>query len=125
MVVQKLRPEGAVSIDQPRLTQLYKQLGTIDADDVVSRAMEELAVRLAKVGSAYKQKDFEEVQRGGRSMIAISEQIGMTTFAAAAAGVSDTATAVDSVALAATVDRLLRVGENSLLAVWELQGVSI
>lgn len=125
MVVQKLRPEGAVSIDQPRLTQLYKQLGTIDADDVVSRAMEELAVRLAKVGSAYKQKDFEEVQRGGRSMIAISEQIGMTTFAVAAAGVSDTATAVDSVALAATVDRLLRVGENSLLAVWELQGVSI
>ena len=87
--------------------------------------MEELAVRLAKVDSCFKKGQLEEMQRAARSMIAISDQIGMQTFAAVATDVSQLALSADSAALAACVDRLMRIGENSLLAVWDLQGASL
>ncbi len=125
MVVARLRPDGSVKVDRDRLDQLYDQLGTSGADGVVSRAMEELAVRLSKVESSYKKGDFEEMQRAARSMIAISEQIGMVTFAKVAEDVKTLALAEDSTALAACVARLMRIGENSLLAVWDLQGASL
>ena len=125
MVVAKLRPEGAVHLDRERLDQLYAQLGTVGADGVVSRAMEELAVRLAKVESCYKKGQLDDMQRAARSMIAISDQIGMVTFAQVAKDVNTLAQAEDSAALAACVERLMRIGENSLLAVWDLQGASL
>ncbi|WP_434289529.1 hypothetical protein [Celeribacter sp. SCSIO 80788] len=125
MVVSKLRPDGTVEVDRDRLDQLYNQLGTSGADGVVSRAMEELAVRLAKVESGYRKGQFAEMQRAARSMIAISEQIGMVTFARVAGDVSALALTEDSTALAACVERLMRIGENSLLAVWDLQGASL
>ncbi|WP_238379759.1 hypothetical protein [Celeribacter ethanolicus] len=125
MVVSKLRPDGTVEVDRDRLDQLYSQLGTSGADGVVSRAMEELAVRLAKVDSSYRKGQFAEMQRAARSMIAISEQIGMVTFARVAGDVKALALTDDSTALAACVERLMRIGENSLLAVWDLQGASL
>ena len=125
MVVAKLRPEGAVQVDRERLEQLYAQLGHGGADGVVSRAMEELAVRLAKVDSSFKKGELEDMQRAARSMIAISEQIGMVTFARVAGDVSRLAFEEEDAALAACVERLMRIGENSLLAVWDLQGASV
>jgi hypothetical protein len=125
MVVSKLRLDGTVEVDRDLLDQLYSQLGASGADGVVSRAMEELAVRLAKVESSYRKGQFPELQRAARSMIAISEQIGMVTFARVAGDVSALALTDDSTALAACVERLMRIGENSLLAVWDLQGASL
>lgn len=125
MVVMKLRPAGAVNVERERLDQLYAQLGASGADGVITRAMEELAVRLAKVESCYKKGQLTDMRRAAKSMVAISEQIGMTTFAVAAASVNELADSDDSTALAATVDRLMRTGENSLLAVWDLQGASL
>lgn len=125
MVVAKLRPTGEVYLDREQLDQLYAQLGASGGDGVVTRAMEELAVRMAKVDSCHKKGQFEELQRAARSMIAISEQIGMVTFAGVAGDVSRLALEDDGTALAATVDRLMRIGENSLLAVWDIQGASV
>jgi ABC-type phosphate transport system auxiliary subunit len=125
MVVVKLRPDGAVQVDRDRLDQLYGQLGASGADGVVSRAMEELAVRLAKVESSYRKGQFEDLQRAARSMVAISEQIGMVSFARVASDVNELALSDDGTALAACVERFMRIGENSLLAVWDLQGASL
>lgn len=122
MVVSKLRPEGAVRVDREKLDQLYGQLGHSGAEGVVTRAMEELAVRLAKVESSYKKGQLEDMQRAARSMVAISEQIGMVTFAQVASDVNNLAAEPDDAALAACVERLMRIGENSLLAVWDIQG---
>lgn len=125
MMVSKLRPDGSVELDQKRLDQLYSQLGTSAADGVVCRAMEELAIRLAKVESCFKKSEFKELQRAARSMIAIAEQIGMVTFSRVASDVNALSLSDDAAALAACVERLMRIGENSLLAVWTLQDASL
>ncbi|MGH1330385.1 MAG: hypothetical protein ACRBBK_05840 [Paracoccaceae bacterium] len=124
-MITKLRPDEAVRLDHDRLEHLYMQLGPSGAEGVVARAMEELAARLSKVERLYKRGELGEMQRAARSMIAISEQIGMVTFARVAEDVTRLSDSENSAALAATVGRLIRIGEGSLMAVWDLQDASI
>lgn len=124
-MITKLRPDEPVRLDRDRLEHLYTQLGHSGAEGVVARAMEELAARLSRVEKLFKRGELGEMQRASRSMIAISEQIGMVTFARVAKDVSTLSGSENSAALAATVARLIRIGEGSLMAVWDLQDASI
>ena len=54
-----------------------------------------------------------------------AEGMGMTTFAKVAAQVSDLSKRNDPAALAASLARLVRVGEASLAAVWDLQDLRL
>ena len=67
----------------------------------------------------------ENLRKNARSLIAISDQIGMTAMASIAQDVTGAVDSEDAPAVAATVFRLLRVGERSLTAVWEQQDLSI
>lgn len=124
-MVVKLRIEEKVRLDHDRLEHLYMQLGPSGAEGVVARAMEELAARLARVERLFKRGELVEMQRAARSMIAISEQIGMETFARVAADVVALSDKGDAAALGACVSRLIRIGEGSLMAVWDLQDATI
>ena len=97
------------------------RLGPIAAEDLISRTMEDLAVLLAQAGRAYEAGELNAVMvHAGR----ISEQahhIGMTKLARVAGDVITLAHSQDGAALAAVVERLSRLGEKSLMAVWDLQ----
>ncbi|SLN15613.1 hypothetical protein AQS8620_00294 [Aquimixticola soesokkakensis] len=125
MVVTNLKPEAGVRVDRERLEQLYVQLGHSSAEGVIARAMEELAVRLARVEACYRKGEIDKMARAARSMVAISEQIGLETFAQVSSNVADLSTRGDDTALAACVARLMRIGEGSLIAVWDLQDMSV
>lgn len=112
-------------LDPQKLTDLYTQLGESSAEDVVCRAIEELAVRLTHCERLWRQQDTEQLRKSARSLIAISEQIGMSDMAKIAKDVTDTIDSGDLPAVAATLFRLIRVGESSLTAIWEQQDLSI
>ncbi len=114
-----------VHLDPQKLTELYSQLGETSAEDVVCRAIEELAVRLTHCERLWRQDDFENLRKSARSLIAISEQIGMTAMAGIACDVTSAIDADDSPAVAATLFRLIRVGESSLTAVWEQHDLTV
>ncbi|MDK3075623.1 hypothetical protein QO034_21380 [Sedimentitalea sp. JM2-8] len=120
-VVSTLVQKETVRLDQDRLNDLYLQLGAAGAEDVVCRAIEELAVRLSHCERLWRQKEHEDLRKSARSLIAISDQIGMCALARVAADVTRAVDAEDGPALAATLFRLIRVGERSLTAVWDLQ----
>lgn len=124
MVTTRLRPEEAVQVDRTCLDQLYEELGTVHADDVVSHAMEEIAVRMARVQVLYRQANFPEMSQMAQSLVAISGQIGLISFSHVARDVARLGGKDDPAALGACVARLIRSGENSLLAIWSLQGAA-
>ncbi len=66
-----------------------------------------------------------DMRKSARSLVAISEQIGMTLLAQVALDVTRCIDAGDRIALAATMARLLRIGERSLSEIWDLQDLSI
>ncbi|WP_039002457.1 hypothetical protein [Falsihalocynthiibacter arcticus] len=125
MEAVNLRPDENVRLNPSRLTELFVQLGNRGAEDVVRRAMEELAVRLADIETAYWQGEFSKVSKGSRGLIAIADQIGLNGLAQVARHVAATASRNDPTAIAATVSRLVRMGDKSLTAVWDAQNMTL
>ena len=114
-----------VRLDPDKLTALYDQLGEAGAEDVVCRAVEEMAVRLTHCERLWRQDDMESLRKSARSLIAIADQIGMTALASIAGDVTRAIDAKDHPAIAAILFRLMRVGERSLTAIWDQQDVTI
>ena len=120
-----LKQNEAVHFDPERLKELYVQLGEASAEDVVCRALEELAVRLSHTERCYREGRLLDMRKSARSLCAIADQIGMAMFSRVARDVTRCADSGDRVALAATLARLLRIGERSLSEIWDLQDMSV
>ncbi|MEO9779236.1 MAG: hypothetical protein ABJH07_14770 [Sedimentitalea sp.] len=123
--ITTLTPAETVRLDRDRLNALYVQLGEAGAEDVVCRAIEELAVRLAHCERCWRQGQIADLRKNARSLIAISEQIGMCEITRVAADVTATIDNGDDAARAATLFRLIRLGDRSLTAVWNLRDLSL
>lgn len=120
-----LEQKESVRLDPDRLNGLCRQLGDTNAVDVLCRTVEELAVRLSNCERLWRQRDWAGLRKCAKSLVAISEQVGMTALARVAGDVARTVDAGDAVATGATLSRLIRVGERSLTAVWDQQDLSI
>ncbi len=127
-VVEKiitLEHKESVRLDPDRLSGLYRQLGDKNALDVLCRTVEELAVRLSNCERFWRQRDWSGLRKCSRSLIAISEQIGMVALARVAGDVAQAVDRGDAVAAGATLSRLIRVGEKSLTMIWDQQDLSV
>jgi hypothetical protein len=123
--VSVLQVDEAVWVNRDQLAQLYTQLGDANAENVVCRAMEELAIRLAHTEKLYRENKHEDMRKCARSMTAIAEQIGLGTLARVAKEVVSCIDDTDANAIAATFARLLRIGEQSLMEIWDIQDLSV
>lgn len=112
-------------MDQERLGALYSQLGEAGAEDVVCRAMEELALRMSHCDALYTEKNWTDLRKNTRSLIAIADQIGMHTLSRVATDVTRCIDDQEHTAVAATLSRLLRIGERSLTAIWDMQDITL
>lgn len=117
-------PVEGVRLDSAHLERLYTRLGSAAAEDFLSRTMEDMAVQLAKLGRNHRAGRIEEVRQVALVIAAQADQIGMSIVSRVAGDVEELSTRNDGAALAATVARLGRVGETSLMAVWDMQGLS-
>jgi len=120
-----LRQDEPVWLDRDRLGSLYAELGEGGAEDVVCRAMEEISARLAHAARLFREGARPDLRKNLRSMAAIAEQIGLQTLARVARDVIACIDAGDANAMAATLARLLRIGDRSLTEVWNLQDMTI
>jgi hypothetical protein len=114
-----------VRVESEQLDGLYSQLGTSGAEDVVCRAMEEIALRMNRMLRQFVDQELEDLRKNARSLVAISQQIGLIGLADVAGDVTKCIDDGDQVALAAVVHRFVRVGDRSLSAIWDLQDISI
>ncbi|MEP4195093.1 MAG: hypothetical protein ABJL99_05575 [Aliishimia sp.] len=123
--INQIIQDETANLDHDQLGALYAQLGPAGAEDVLRRAMEELALRLSHSERLYQQNELPELRKSAHSLIAIADQIGMSKLAKVAENVSEAVEQGDMVAVAATLSRLMRVGETSLTAVWDLQDMTV
>lgn len=123
--VTRLEPQEEVRLEPDKLAELFVQLGQQGAEDVVCRAMEEISLRLAKVNAAYDAGDLARVRKLTRSLVAISEQVGLSALARVSNDVADCAQGQDGTALVAVLARLRRIGERSVTAVWDIRDMTL
>ena len=122
--VSVLRIEERACLDPARLAELRAEHGTAEADNLMARAVGELALILAAMVRHYVAGDLTAFGRELRRLKFIAGEVGMPSLAAATRGVSNSLARGDSTALAATWSRCLRLGESSLQAEWEAQDLS-
>lgn len=120
-----LEMRESVCMNRDRLHQLTRQLGEQGAQDILCRAIEEIASRLETGHTLFEQASWVQMRKCTRSLVAIADQIGMDTLTMVAEDVVACLDTQDQVALAATQSRLLRTGQQSLEEIWELQGISV
>lgn len=125
MPVAQLKPVETVQLDQDQLETLYRQLGPVGADKVVNHALEELAALLTRLPVYYRDANMDDLSKGARALAAVAQQVGMTTLARIARDVALLARGPDAIALGAVMSRLERIGDRSLVAVWDIADQSI
>ncbi|MGH1463804.1 MAG: hypothetical protein ACRBBQ_00440 [Cognatishimia sp.] len=116
--------DEAVRLDHRQIGQLRDLLGHQEAEEVTMRAMEELSARLAHAESLFLLAKRPDLRKCVRSLIAISDQIGMRSLAEASRHVVTALDNEDHNGAAATFFRLMRIGDRSLSDYWELQNLS-
>lgn len=127
-VVEKittLEQKEAVRLDPDRLRGLYQQLGDANAMDVLCRSIEELAVRLSNCERFWRQRNWDGLRKCARSLVEMSDQVGMTLLARVAQDVAHSVDTGDIVATGAILGRLIRVGERSLTVIWDQHDLSV
>ena len=106
--VSRLLVAENVRIQGEALNLLQRNLGTDGSQNVIERAVVEVAERMGAVEQALLDSDFDMLRKSARSLGSIGEQLGLLLM---------TKVAQDMCALHAVVERLMRVGDASLAAV--------
>ncbi len=112
-------------LDRSQLEVLYQSLGPVGADKVVAHALEDLGQTLAMASAQYRAGQIDALRRTVKNLIALAQQVGMTLLARVGRDVLDLSRTYDAAAFGATMARLERIGEGSLVAVWDLQDLNI
>ena len=121
-IVVELCPAEYVELEGERLGALAADLGEARAGRVLTRAMEEIGVRLARVQAAYQVGDGVRLKKHAQGLAAIAGQIGMRDLVRVARDMADLSERMDGAAQAAVMARLARVAEDSMLALWDVKG---
>ncbi len=119
-----LKIDEQVCLDRDQFEVLFSQLGASGADQLVASAMEEMALLLTQVEKRHHAGKIDDVQIGIKGMVSLAQHIGMTTLARVGRDVLSLAPSCDSAAYCAAMARMVRIGESSLVAIWDLKNLS-
>jgi len=121
--VSRLLVAENVRIQGEALNLLQRNLGTDGSQNVIERAVVEVAERMGAVEQALLDSDFDMLRKSARSLGSIGEQLGLLLMTKVAQDAVICAERQDMCALHAVVERLMRVGDASLAAV--IDGASL
>ncbi len=115
-MVVALRPRERVRQDSAPIALMYRSMGTAAAEEVVTRALSELAMTMAGLAEQVRSRDRQDISRQLRRLQRMAEGLGMVSLGQVAGDIRACLEQADPTAFAAVWARLLRVAECSLAA---------
>ncbi len=122
--VVALRPNDRLRQDAEPIATIYRNLGTASAEQVVTRALTELALTMSGLAAQVQAHDLADMARQLRRLQRMSENLGLVSLGLIAADVRSCLERSDVTAFSAVWARLLRVAERSLAADRSLLGLT-
>jgi len=107
--VVALRPNDRVRQDAEPVATIYRNLGTASAEQVVTRALTELAVTMSGLAAQVQAHDLADMTRQLRRLQRMSENLGLVSLGLIAADLSACIARGDVTAFSAVWARLMRV----------------
>lgn len=117
--VTALAVNEAIQVDARRVGDIVNELGEMAAQNVISLALEQMAVSLTAVEQALDRDDHADAIAHAERLSRLAWQIGLPSLAGVAVDVASCAERGDLTSLNAVRARLSRVGNRSLTEIWE------
>lgn len=112
--IATLRPREAVRQDVEAIAVIYRNLGAPVAEQMVTRALGELALTMAGIAEKVRAQELRDLSRQLGRLGRLAADLGLLTLAAVAGDAKTCLERAESTAFAAVWARLLRVAEGSL-----------
>ncbi len=112
--VTALTPREVVRQDVEAIAVIYRNLGAPTAEQMVTRALGELALTMAGLAEKVRAQDLRNLAQQLGRLKRLADDLGLVSLAAVAADSRTCLERADSTAFAAVWARLLRVAERSL-----------
>ncbi len=114
--VTVFRPRERIRQDGEAIAALYRNLGTATAEQLVTRALGELALTMAGLDAQVRAHDLADLTRQLKRLQRMAENLGMISLCAVSGDASNCLQSGDSTAFSAVWARLIRIAERSLTA---------
>ncbi|MEM1131089.1 MAG: hypothetical protein AAGH83_11305 [Pseudomonadota bacterium] len=124
MIAERLKHDESVQIDADHVAQLYIDLGAASAEAVLCKSMEDLALGLARIERYRSAGSVPEMLETAEKLEVVADRIGLQKLAGVARDVMACVESGEPTAIAATMGRLLRLGDQSLSVFWDPQDMS-
>jgi hypothetical protein len=112
--VLALRPRETVRQDVEAIALIYRNLGAPVAEQMVTRALGELALTMAGIAEKVRAQELRDLARQLARLRRLSEDMGLQSLAAVAGDAKCCLERADGTAFSAVWARLMRVAERSL-----------
>lgn len=109
-----------VEIDQAQLFQQFNLEADRDRHDLIFDVVEDIAKILGRAEAQYLKMDYNDLCERLDNIITLGRKFGFGHLSRVAHDVQACVDANDFVAVSSTFQRLLRVGEQSLFAIWDM-----
>lgn len=110
----KLQPAERILHDRDVIEALYRSLGRPAADQLITRALQELAQNMTALRRQIRRQEIRDLATGLRKLRLMSDNLGMVSLARAAQDTKLCLERGDGTGFAATWSRLMRLSEEVL-----------
>jgi hypothetical protein len=114
--VTALRPREIVRQDVEAIAVIYRNLGAPVAEQMVTRALGELALTMAGLAEKVRAQDLRDLARQLGRLTRLASDLGLSSLASVSSDAKTCLERADGTAFSAVWARLLRVAERSLVA---------
>ncbi|MGB3279793.1 MAG: hypothetical protein WBA92_11425 [Pseudorhodobacter sp.] len=112
--VMDFRPKDRICQDAEPIALIYRSMGTQAAEEVVTRALGELALAMSDMAQQVRGKNLTDIARKLRRLEGMASQLGLVSVANVAGDARACLDGNELTAFAAVWARLIRVAEVSL-----------
>ena len=119
-IVTMMERKECVVIDQVQLFQQFNLQADRDRHDLIFDVVEDIARILGRAETQYLKTDYDNLRASLDSVVTLAQKFGFGHLSRVAQDVKFCVDGNDLVAVSSTFQRLLRVGEQSLFAIWDM-----
>ena len=115
-IIVEMRPKDRIRQDAEPIALIYRSMGTHAAEEVVSRALGELALTMSALSQQVRGRNLLDLSRQLRRLERMAAQLGLVSLGSVAIDARACLETSDLTAFSAVWARLIRVAEVSLAA---------
>ena len=119
-IVTMMERKECVEIDQAQLFQQFNLRADRDRHDLIFDVVEDIARILGRAETQYLKTDYDNLRDSLHSVVTLAQKFVFGHLSYVAQDVKFCVDRNDLVAVSSTFQRLLRVGEQSLFAIWDM-----